>query len=220
MTFSQQDPIYKQVFNIVGCSCPLASAAARQGRHAPLPSELLTQPQCSWSIHGVRQNVRLFDVSHFLIWSNYRLSEWSDSAEELLLIPAATIMNSQLPQSFVSSVANFMSYPENLVHKTTYPAALRAERSRLDDIERKLFTTKAADINVPFRDLIVSGPSISPFASLESHAELVQHLTSAKSMMMASSRTGWATHQERSKREEHPTEIQYVVSCKYIASLI
>ena len=67
-------------------------------------------------------------------------------------------MTSQLPQSFTSSIRDFSSYPENLVHKTTYLGALKTYKARLDDIERKLFVSKDVEVNVPFRDLIDSGP--------------------------------------------------------------
>jgi len=68
-------------------------------------------------------------------------------------------MTSQLPPSFTSSIRDFNIYPENLVHKTTYLGALNAYRRRLDDIEKKLFVTKDVEVNVPFRDLIGTGPS-------------------------------------------------------------
>ena len=70
-------------------------------------------------------------------------------------------MSPQLPHWFTSSIRDLASYPENLVHKSTYPDALKTYRTRLDDIEKKLFVSWEADANVPFRDLIAIGPSIS-----------------------------------------------------------
>ena len=71
-------------------------------------------------------------------------------------------MSLQISQSFASSIKNFESYPENLIHRATYLSVSRAYRTRLDGIEKKLFATKAADVNVPFRDLKDSG--LGPFA--------------------------------------------------------
>ena len=67
---------------------------------------------------------------------------------------------SQMPGDFAASINDFESYPENLVHRTTYVGALQAHKTQLDTIERKLFTQNPGDINVPFRDLIGSGPSM------------------------------------------------------------
>ncbi len=61
---------------------------------------------------------------------------------------------------FEASINDFESYPENLIHRTTYLGALKAHKTQLDTIEKKLFTQNAHDINVPFRDLIGSGPSM------------------------------------------------------------
>ena len=66
---------------------------------------------------------------------------------------------SQPPEDFAASINDFEFYPENLIHRTTYVGALKAYKTQLDIIEKKLFTQKARDINVPFRDLIGSGPS-------------------------------------------------------------
>ena len=72
-------------------------------------------------------------------------------------------MNSQLPLTFATSVEDFERYPENLVNRTTYPGALKAHKTQLDAIERRLFTTKAVDINVPFRDSIGTCPGLFGF---------------------------------------------------------
>ena len=69
------------------------------------------------------------------------------------------MMTSHLPQWFISSIRDLASYPENLVRKSTYPDALKNYRRRLEEIEKKLFVAKEADVNVPFRDLIGNGPS-------------------------------------------------------------
>lgn len=69
-------------------------------------------------------------------------------------------MGLQLPALFSASYADFASYPENLVHKSTYAGGLRNYRLQLDDLQTKLFATKAANINVPFRDLQAAGNGI------------------------------------------------------------
>ena len=72
-----------------------------------------------------------------------------------------------LPLWFTSSIGNLGTYPENLVHKSTYPGALKTYKTQLDDIEKRLFVTKDADVNVPFRDLIGTGPGHSIFSRLQ-----------------------------------------------------
>ena len=67
---------------------------------------------------------------------------------------------SQPPEDFAASIRDFESYPENLIHRSTYVGALKAYKTQLDIIEKKLFTQKAPDIIVPFRDLKGSGPSM------------------------------------------------------------
>ena len=67
-------------------------------------------------------------------------------------------MTSQLPSCFTNSIRDFGSYPENLVYKSTYPDALQTYKTRLDAIEKKLFVARDNDVNVPFRDLISTGP--------------------------------------------------------------
>lgn len=76
-------------------------------------------------------------------------------------------MTSQLPPWFTSSIRDLGSYPENLVHKSTYPGALKTYNTRLDDIEVKLFVTRDDDVNVPFRDLIGTGPGHSVSSRLQ-----------------------------------------------------
>ena len=71
----------------------------------------------------------------------------------------------QLPLPFVTSIKAFASYPENLIFQTTYHRVLKAYKSQIDEKERTLFTTKDANINVPFRDLI--GPGLGTFAGLK-----------------------------------------------------
>lgn len=66
---------------------------------------------------------------------------------------------SQPPGNFAASINDVESWPENLVHQTTCLGVLKAHKTRLDVIETKLFTQEAQDINVPFHDLIASGPS-------------------------------------------------------------
>ncbi|KAL9609994.1 MAG: hypothetical protein Q9167_005267 [Letrouitia subvulpina] len=66
-------------------------------------------------------------------------------------------MGLQLPAAFANSYQEFASYPENVVHKSTYIGGLRRYRIRLDEVQSKLFTPKDANINVPFRDLQHSG---------------------------------------------------------------
>lgn len=76
-------------------------------------------------------------------------------------------MTSQLPSWFSSSIRELGSYPENLVHKSTYPGVLRTYKTQLDDIEKKVFVTRDADVNVPFRDLISTGPGHSFSSGLQ-----------------------------------------------------
>ena len=76
---------------------------------------------------------------------------------------AQTIMSPQLPQpwqAFAASIRDFISYPENVVHRTTYLDALSKYKIQLDDIEKKLFVTKDQEVNVPFRDLIDPGQDL------------------------------------------------------------
>ena len=63
----------------------------------------------------------------------------------------------QLPQVFLSSINNFGSYPENLIHRTSYHSVLRAFKAQLDDKHKTPFARKDADVNVPFRDLLDDG---------------------------------------------------------------
>ena len=69
-------------------------------------------------------------------------------------------MTSQM-QSLTASIRESGSYPENLIHRTIYLDALKNYRTSLDEMERKLFVSDDDDVNVPFRDLIDYGPSIS-----------------------------------------------------------
>ena len=68
---------------------------------------------------------------------------------------------SQPLQSLTASIRDSGSYPENLVHRTLYLDALKTYKAHLDEIEKKLFVSRDDDVNVPFRDLIGLGPSIS-----------------------------------------------------------
>lgn len=66
-------------------------------------------------------------------------------------------MGLQLPPDFIASYRDFISYPENSLVKSTYSGALRTQRLRLEDGQRKLFTQKDANVLVPFRDLDAHG---------------------------------------------------------------
>ena len=72
-------------------------------------------------------------------------------------------MASHLPPAFLTSIQSYENYPENLTHQTTYHGVLRTYKSHLDDKEKAIFTSKAFDINVPFRDLI--GPGLGEMQS-------------------------------------------------------
>lgn len=69
-------------------------------------------------------------------------------------------MGLQLPATFASSYGDYISYPENLSHKSTYAGGLRSYKLQLDAVQSKLFSTKDVNINVPFRDLQQSGNGI------------------------------------------------------------
>ena len=102
-------------------------------------------------------------------------------------------MTSQLPQRFIISIKDLANYPENLVRKSTYPDALRSYKTRLDEIEKKLFVAKEADVNVPFRDLIGIGPGCSTASCLpyRNPSDMSQLSTNTKYTMMKGSRTPW-----------------------------
>lgn len=53
---------------------------------------------------------------------------------------------------FAESVKQSSSYPNNLVQKQTYSAALHAHRQRLNEEASRLFEDDAREINVPIRD--------------------------------------------------------------------
>jgi hypothetical protein len=44
------------------------------------------------------------------------------------------------------------SYPQSLVYQTSYPAAVKLCRARLDNASQSLFTTAGGEVHVPFRD--------------------------------------------------------------------
>ena len=44
------------------------------------------------------------------------------------------------------------------MYKTSYLKVLKSYKTRLDDLQGKLFVSKDTDVVVPFRDLIDSGP--------------------------------------------------------------
>jgi hypothetical protein len=69
----------------------------------------------------------------------------------------------QPSDSFWPSYTNFATYPANLVQKTTYPAALKAYASRLDQFVPRLFLNGQS--YVPFREFTGIGklPSQSHF---------------------------------------------------------
>ena len=81
-------------------------------------------------------------------------------------------MTTQLLSWLTPSIRDTGSYPENLVHKSTYPGALKAYKAQLDDIEKKLFVTRDNDVNVPFRDLIGTGPGHSVSFLLQRHSSI------------------------------------------------
>ena len=43
------------------------------------------------------------------------------------------------------------------MHKSTYPDVLKTYKTRLDDIEKRLFVTRDEEMNVPFRDSVDLG---------------------------------------------------------------
>ena len=53
--------------------------------------------------------------------------------------PAPTSLGLQVPDAFRTSYSNVTSYPSNLIHKTTYPAALEGFSKRLNKLAPKLF---------------------------------------------------------------------------------
>ena len=97
---------------------------------------------------------------------------------------------------FTKSYEEFASYPENLAHKSTYIGGLRSYKSRLDDVQSKVFTSKDANINVPFRDLVPSedGMLVLDIYEVED-SNCAQHSRSRRCAMMMSSKNGWATSQ-------------------------
>ena len=80
-----------------------------------------------------------------------------------LSVSASVKMTSPLPQlqPLTASIRDLATYPENLVHKTIYPDALKTYKYNLDDIEKSVFVSNDDDVNVPFRDLIDSGQGTS-----------------------------------------------------------
>jgi len=58
----------------------------------------------------------------------------------------------QIPDTFKRSYENFAIYPRNLVQHVSYPAALEAYATRLEDASRTLFVRNEQDVHVPFRD--------------------------------------------------------------------
>ena len=58
-----------------------------------------------------------------------------------------------VPSEFERSYKNFEEYPQNLVHQTSYPAAIEACAARLDNAAPLLFTNNDENIDVPFRDV-------------------------------------------------------------------
>ena len=83
-------------------------------------------------------------------------------------------MTLQLPQSFLNSINNFGSYPENLIHRTSYHSVLRAFKEQLDDKHKTPFARKDADVNVPFRDLLDDGSGTRRPRSL-TFSMLIEH---------------------------------------------
>ena len=104
----------------------------------------------------------------------------------------------QLPASFTNSYLDFASYPQNLIHRSTYAGALRTYKANLDDIAKKSFVTKDGAVNVPCRDLKPSEDGSSPNEDI-SLADLTpkMDLKSTRSTTIANSGRGSATTEER-----------------------
>lgn len=58
----------------------------------------------------------------------------------------------QIPHTFKTSYEEFESYPRNLIQQISYPAALIAYATRLEDASPTLFVHNEQDILVPFRE--------------------------------------------------------------------
>jgi hypothetical protein len=65
----------------------------------------------------------------------------------------------QIPDSFRTSYSNIDLYPSNLIHKSTYPAALEAFSRRLNKLAPKLF--RLGHSLVPFLEFTGVGTSSS-----------------------------------------------------------
>ena len=75
----------------------------------------------------------------------------------------------QLPANFMRSYEQYPSYPENLTFKSTYIGGLRNYKTELDNVQDNLFTTKEANIVVPFRDLSAVGNGMAFALASTSH---------------------------------------------------
>ena len=102
---------------------------------------------------------------------------------------------------FSKSYKEFATYPENLVHKSTYIGGLRNYRTHLDEVQSTLFTSKDENINVPFRDLAQSenGTSFYNIYGVKD-TDQAQDLRGKRCAMMMSSRAGSVTN-------HHPTQL-------------
>jgi hypothetical protein len=63
----------------------------------------------------------------------------------------------QLPHAFELSYRDFESYPSNLICQTSYLYAIKASKERLDAAAPKLFTSQDGEVEVPFRESLLSG---------------------------------------------------------------
>jgi hypothetical protein len=63
----------------------------------------------------------------------------------------------EVPLDFKTSYGLFEAYPENLVHKTAFPPALKAYAERLAISSPIMFTRNDDDTDISFRDLDTNG---------------------------------------------------------------
>ena len=131
-------------------------------------------------------------------------------------------MTSQLPPWFTSSIGDLASYPENLVHKSTYPGALTSYRGRLDEIGTKLFVVKEDYVNVPFRDLIGDGPGYSISSGLDwwKVSKLHQGSINTKYTLMRSSKYASVKHQGCIPILRQFGRIGDVVLCEFLCFIV
>jgi hypothetical protein len=66
----------------------------------------------------------------------------------------ATTAQLHIPDAFKNSYLKLDSYPRNLIHQTSYPAALKAHFDRLEVSSPTLFEQDEQYVQVPFRELV------------------------------------------------------------------